>query len=115
MSTVSTGKMGEELAARYLESNGYVILKRNYRAAGGEIDIIAKKGDHLAFVEVKTRKNRRFGLPADAVDFHKQQKIIRTASAFLVSYTKYEDASFDVCEIYTDDRYINYIEAAFET
>jgi len=114
MSSVSVGKFGEDIACRYLESNGYAIIKRNYRAAGGEIDIIAKKNAHLAFIEVKTRKNNKFGYASNAVDYRKQQKIIQTARAFLIRYTAYEDISFDVCEIYTENRCINYIESAFE-
>ncbi len=114
MNTVGVGKFGEDIACRYLESNGYTIIKRNYRASGGEIDIVAKKGTHLAFVEVKTRKNQKFGSASEAVNYHKQQKIIHTARAFLMRYTAYEDISFDVCEVYTENRYINYIEAAFE-
>ena len=69
---------------------------------------------HLSFVEVKTRKNQKFGYASDAVDYHKQRKIIQTARAFLIRYTAYEDISFDVCEIYTESKYINYIEDAFE-
>jgi len=114
MNTALKGKMGEDLCAKYLRDNGYVILKRNFRSRSGEIDIIAKRGSHLSFVEVKTRKNTNFGHPCDAVDYHKQQKIISTARTFLVSYTDYEDISFDVCEVYTDERCINYIQGAFE-
>lgn len=113
MNTVSIGKAGEDIACKYLVQNGYIIIKRNYRAANGEIDIIAKRGGHIAFVEVKTRYNTDFGLASDAVNYQKQQKIIRTARAFLVSYKNFEDVSFDVCEVYTGDRCINYIENAF--
>lgn len=114
MNTHLAGKKGEDIAVEYLMQNGYNIIKRNFRAAGGEIDIIAQKGTHLAFVEVKTRRNCAYGLPSDAVDFHKRRKIIQCARAFIMHYNQYEDISFDVCEIYTEDRRINYIEAAFE-
>ena len=113
MNTVLIGKFGEDTAQKYLLENGYKILKRNYRAAGGEIDIIAKKGDHLSFVEVKSRTDKKYGYAADAVNYPKQKKIINTARAFLMGYTDYDTVSFDVCEIYTKDRYINYIENAF--
>lgn len=113
MNTFASGRMGENIAKDYLVQNGYRILRRNFRSSGGEIDIIAQKDLHLAFVEVKTRKNRNFGLPSDAVDRHKIRKIIQCAKAYLMTYSDYEDISFDVCEIYTDERFINYIENAF--
>lgn len=113
MNTTTVGRMGEQIACKHLQTNGYEIVERNYRAARGEIDIIAKKGMHLAFVEVKTRRNYDFGYAAEAVSFKKQQRIVSAARAFLMSYKAYEDISFDVCEVYTKDRSINYIENAF--
>ena len=115
MNTTSIGKTGEDVAVRYLVDNGYEILKRNYHGPRGEIDIIAKKARHISFVEVKTRYNHKFGNASDAVNYIKRQRLIITARAFLVSYKgKYETTSFDVCEVYTGERYINYIENAFE-
>ena len=115
MSTVSIGKYGEDAAVRYLKENGYTILKRNYHAANGEIDIIALKGRHLSFVEVKARKDTAFGYPSDAVNFRKQQKIINTARVFLMYFNDYDEISFDVCEVYLKERRINYIKSAFES
>ena len=69
----------------------------------GEIDIIARKGDVLAFVEVKTRHGNRYGTPAQAVNFHKQKKIIQTAQWFLRQKRLSEDkcfCRFDVVEVY---------------
>lgn len=77
------GKFGERHAVKYLRKRGYVIVERNYRTPFGEIDIIAREGDVLAFVEVKTRSSRTFGLPQEAVDLRKRRQIIRTARAFL--------------------------------
>ena len=114
MNTTHLGNIGEKATCDYLVNNGYEILKTNFRAAGGEIDIVAKKGMHLAFVEVKTRKDNSFGFGADAVNYHKQQRIIRAAKAFIMSFKDYDEISFDVCEVYTKKRIINYIEAAFE-
>jgi len=113
MSTFLIGRSGENEAAKFLEKNGYNIIKKNYHAANGEIDIIAKKGRHLSFVEVKTRKDISFGYPSDAVTFRKQQKIINTAKAFLTYYDEYDEVSFDVCEVYLKERRVNYIENAF--
>ncbi len=114
MNTSKLGYEGEQVAKDYLERCGYTILKTNFKAAGGEIDIIAQKGRHLAFVEVKTRKDNAFGYGGDFVDYHKQQKIIRTARAFLMHFNDFDEISFDVCEVYTAKRSINYIENAFE-
>ncbi len=115
MNTSNIGHEGEKVAVDYLQTQGYTILKTNFKAAGGEIDIIAKKGSHLAFVEVKTRRDTTFGYGGEFVNFYKQQKIINTARAFIMHYTDYEDISFDVCEVYTKERRINYIENAFTT
>ena len=77
MNTTHLGNIGEKAAYDYLVNNGYKVLKTNFKAAGGEIDIIAKKGKHLAFVEVKTRKDTSFGYGTDAVNYYKQQRIIQ--------------------------------------
>ena len=61
------GNWGEDAAVRYLKTRGYEILDRNYRSSWGEIDIIARQRDVLAFVEVKTRHSLKFGRPAAAV------------------------------------------------
>jgi putative endonuclease len=108
------GDFGEDLTIKYLEKNGYKILERNYLKRFGEIDIIALKDELISFVEVKTRKNQAHGYPAEAVNFSKQEKIIKTAQAFLIenNYTDYL-ISFDVCEVYTESGRINYIENAF--
>ena len=70
-----TGSHYERLAGAYLEQEGYEILEYNYRCKTGEIDIIAKEGQTLVFVEVKYRKDDKKGYPAQAVDQRKQQKI----------------------------------------
>ena len=113
MNTTGIGRRGEDEACKYLKSKGYTVLKRNYRAARGEIDIIAKKDRHISFVEVKTRKNINFGYAFEAVNRDKQRRIRSAASAFIMAYHDYEDISFDVCEVYTESLRINYIENAF--
>jgi len=78
------GARGEKLACRFLRSNGYKILYRNFRArGGGEIDIVCRDGDVLAFVEVKTRSSEDFGRPAEAVDRQKQMRVSRGGLAWL--------------------------------
>jgi len=82
---ITLGKTGEELAARHLAERGFTILARNYRTPVGELDIIARDRRHLLFVEVKTRRSNRFGVPAEAVGAHKQRQIIRAAQWYLAS------------------------------
>ncbi|WP_231714370.1 YraN family protein [Desulfonema ishimotonii] len=94
------GREGESLAARYLEQNGYQILVMNYRAPTGEIDIIAREGNTLAFVEVKARRSGRFGSPKHAVDRRKQRKISMTALHYLKETGQHNvRARFDVISI----------------
>jgi len=114
MNTSNIGATGEKLVKSYLEKNGYSILKMNFEAAGGEIDIIAQKGRHLAFIEVKTRYDTTYGRGAEFVNYYKQQNIIRAARAYIMNYTDYDEISFDVCEVYTKNHMINYIENAFD-
>lgn len=78
------GNWGEDLAARYLCRRGYKVLERNFRSRLGEIDIIAKEGGDLVFVEVKTKSSFAFGLPEERVDKRKQRKLIKTAEYYLV-------------------------------
>lgn len=73
----------EKFAAEYLRGLGYEIVKANYRCPLGEIDLVAKDGAYLVFVEVKYRKSLKAGSPFDAVDKRKQQTIRRTAQWYL--------------------------------
>ncbi len=77
------GKAGENYACEELRRRGYVILARRYRTRHGEIDIVARDGDILVFVEVKTRSTDAFGAPLDAVTPLKQQKIAKMAADYL--------------------------------
>ncbi|MCR4324789.1 MAG: YraN family protein [Candidatus Curtissbacteria bacterium] len=63
------GKIGEDAAVKFLQKNGYKIIEHNFRIRGGEIDIIAKDGKTLVYVEVKTRSTSAFGLPEEAVGY----------------------------------------------
>lgn len=81
-SKTSKGKLGEELAAKFLIKNGYKIIERNFHSRVGEIDIIAKDSDTLVFVEVKTRWSKKFGLPAESVTGRKLKSIIKTGQYY---------------------------------
>ncbi|MDO4593912.1 MAG: YraN family protein [Tissierellia bacterium] len=108
------GDYGERVAVKYLEKKGYTILERNYLKKTGEIDIIAKKDDIISFIEVKTRKNFQNSYASEAVNYYKQQRIIKTAQNYIVE-KNYLDLklSFDVCEVYTEIKKIKFIENAF--
>ncbi len=77
------GNAGEDLAAAALREQGYKILERNYVAPPGEVDLIARLGKTYVFIEVKTRKNDRFGAPQEAVSAAKQNKLRRVADYYL--------------------------------
>ncbi len=94
------GNEGERLAARYLRRQGYKILARRYRTALGELDLIARDGACIVFVEVKTRRSTVAGQPHEAVDRAKQAQLTRLALAFLKRYRRLEQpARFDVISI----------------
>lgn len=96
-----TGKDGEELAYEFLAKNNYKIITRNFRCKIGEIDIIAEDGDELVFIEVKTRKQRDYGLPAEAVDKRKKKHIFYVAEYFLmINHIENIFCRFDVIEVY---------------
>ncbi|MBQ4527664.1 MAG: YraN family protein [Clostridia bacterium] len=95
-----SGKFGEMYASKYLEQNGYKIIRRNYKTRFSEIDIVAKDGEVLCFVEVKTRKNKEFGLGLEAVDSNKRDKMILGARSYMASYSPSCDIRFDVVEVY---------------
>ena len=82
MNKRQTGADYEALAARWLQEQGYEILEKNYRCRQGEIDLIARDGRYLVFIEVKYRKGSRAGHPAEAVDVRKQRRISRSAAYY---------------------------------
>ncbi|PHS12530.1 MAG: YraN family protein [Blastopirellula sp.] len=114
------GQRGEDAAARFLKRLGYTILVRSDRSILGELDIVAVDGETIVFVEVKTRVSDSAGLPAEAVDDAKQQKLTRLALAYLKRNDLLEySARFDVIGILWPDsskkpeitHYINAFEA----
>lgn len=99
------GARGETLAVQYLKKQHCRILARNFQTRQGEIDIIARHGDYIAFIEVKTRTCRddthiRFGTAATAVNAKKQQHIILAARQYLYMYPSHARPRLDVIEIY---------------
>ena len=96
-----TGKIGEDIAVRYLEKIGYKILDRNFECKQGEIDIIALDKEEIVFVEVKTRASALYGLPKEAVNIIKKKHIYKSAE-FYTYLHNLEDSPIriDVIEIY---------------
>lgn len=76
------GRLGEDLAARYLRGRGYEIIERNYRCQAGEIDIVAKDGSWLVFVEVRTRTGRYFGTPEESITPAKKAHLLLAAQTY---------------------------------
>ena len=112
-STRAIGRDGEEIAAEYLRNNGYRIVEKNYRNRFGEIDVIAKDGNTLVFVEVKTRNTPSYGPPSSAVDSKKQQRIGKVAVTYLTKKgLTQHPIRFDVVSIC--DGEIEVIRDAFE-
>jgi putative endonuclease len=111
------GKAGEEAAVQYLRQQGYQILERNYRCRFGEIDLIARDGQTLAFIEVKTRRSQRFGPPAAAVTIEKQRHLIKASQVYLSQKRKADElCRFDVVTIEVDSQAprIELIKDAFQ-
>lgn len=90
------GRRGEEIAEKYLRSNGYDVVEKNWRCRGGEIDLIVKKGTSLYFVEVKTRLNLNFGSPLLAIHAGKQRKLRRLAEIYLAT-RPFREKPAEVC------------------
>jgi putative endonuclease len=94
------GRLGEDAAIQCLQAQGYRILARNYRCRFGEIDLIARDGAVLAFIEVKTRRSRAFGTAAGAVTLQKQRHIIKAAQIYLAHMKSAQEiCRFDVVTI----------------
>lgn len=104
----------EEKARNYLMEQGYEMVTSNYTCRFGEIDIIAKQGNYLVFVEVKYRANERKGIPEEAVDIRKMKHITKTAIQYITThgYDEFTPCRFDVVSITKEE--IRLIQNAFE-
>lgn len=82
-SRIKLGKWGESIAALHLESRGFEILERNWRCSRGEIDLVARVGETLVFVEVKTRRGRAMGMPEQGLTPYKSRRLLELAQLYL--------------------------------
>lgn len=103
MKTIETGKTGEDEAVKFLKKNKYKIIERNFRTKFGEIDIIAKKGKEIFFIEVKTRKTISFGYPEEAVDERKLNKIKKVALYYIQRNKIKSPFKFEIISILIKD------------
>lgn len=96
--------MGERVACRYLRQHGYKILHQNFRCRLGEIDLIAREGGELVFIEVRTRRGTAFGRAEESIGRTKQQKVKKVAQFYLVQQGTQEDfpCRFDVVTVDAD-------------
>lgn len=112
------GKLGEDIACKYLLQRGYRILSRNYRTRYGEVDIVAQRDACLVFVEVKARSGGAYGLPRDAVDARKQGRLYRCAQQYMQenssNFHEQTGIRIDVIEVYLlgDSVKVHHIPAA---
>jgi len=118
-SRLNIAKIGESLALKHLKARGCEILAQNYRVRRGEIDLIARDGEFIVFVEVKTRRSLRFGLPQAAVTLQKQRQISKVALAYLQAQNLMDaPCRFDVIAIHLSPQLellrLEQIESAFD-
>lgn len=107
------GNEGEDTAVKYLKSNGYKIIDRNFYARHGEIDIVAKQDKEWVFIEVKTRTSDAFGRPIEAVDNLKKKHLLNTIKYYIYSNKiQNENIRIDVIEVYKigESHVINHIK-----
>ena len=110
-----TGKIGEDIAVKYLENIKYKIIERNFECKQGEIDIIAKDKEWIVFVEVKTRASVLYGLPKEAVNQNKKKHIYRSAEYYIYSRNLQNiPIRIDVIEVYKKHGkfWVNHIKQA---
>ena len=109
------GAWGEGVAAEYLTNTGYIVLNRNYRCSGGEVDIVAHREDTLVFVEVKTWKSYDSMDLERSIGARKRTRIIRAARAYSYNERVHGDPRirFDVILVEPDKKVVEHIEHAF--
>lgn len=93
------GKWGEAVAAVFLRSKEYLILEQDWKSGHRDIDLIAKDADVVVFVEVKTRRNRQFTEPTDAINYKKMQNLKRAINHYIKYHHIDNDIRFDIISI----------------
>ncbi len=96
------GQWGESVAAHHLEAKGYQIVERNWRCRQGEIDLVARAGAELVFVEVKTRRGRDMGMPEEALTPHKSRKLLELGQIYVARHDLDVDWRIDLVAVELD-------------
>ena len=110
------GREGEALAANFLQQKGYEIVDRNWRYGPKEIDIVARDGDTMVFVEVKTRSTLAFELPQEAVTKKKMKNLVEAADAYMLQYNIELEGRFDIVAVLNGNppKVIEHLEGAWQ-
>lgn len=116
--TQVVGTAAENLACRYLQQAGLVLVTKNFRAKCGEIDLIMEQAELLIFIEVRLRNNSKYGSGLDSINWQKQQKIVNTAQLYLQKFPKQAQrpCRFDVVsikQVSSENPSIEWIKSAF--
>jgi putative endonuclease len=93
------GKWGEDIAATFLEEKGFQIIERNWKSGHHDLDIVAKEGNALVIVEVKTRRNRLFGNPEEAIDYKKRNSLQSAINHYVKTHRFGSSVRFDIISI----------------
>ena len=93
------GKWGEDIAATFLEEKGFQIIERNWKSGHHDLDIVAKEGNALVIVEVKTRRNRLFGNPEEAIEYKKRNSLQSAINHYVKTHRFGSSVRFDIISI----------------
>jgi len=96
---LDTGKTGELLGLQYLLEQGFVVMEKNWRFSRWEVDVIAERDKVLHFIEIKTRRSKKFGWPEDKVGKKKIQFLINAAEAYLYQFPQWQRIQFNILSI----------------
>lgn len=96
---IQTGRFGEQKAAEWLLENGFIILENNWRHSHWEVDFIASRNNVLHFIEIKTRRSRKFGYPEEGVNRKKLENLINASEEYLEQNPEWKRIQFDILSI----------------
>lgn len=101
--SIEIGRLGETAAVNFITGLGYQVLQTNWKTNFGEIDIIARQGDFLVIIEVKTRKTLLFGNPEEAVNYRKQRQLVQLAEVYIKRNNIHWETRFDIISVLLND------------
>ncbi|MEM6405267.1 MAG: YraN family protein [Pseudomonadota bacterium] len=107
------GAIAEQQASRFLQQQGLTELAKNYRCRSGELDLVMQDRETLVFVEVRQRRNTRFGDALESIDIRKQRRVRKAAEYYLLHHTWHGPCRFDTIGIDATGK-LHWIQSAFE-